>query len=91
MLDDPYNALLELRRDIADALEFVERAGGIASDMATQDDGSPGWKAMGDLCDALAAVSNTLRTITPQEITTAMIDAEKYLDDLADRADGQSY
>lgn len=93
MSDDPYNDLLQLRRLIVDARELITEASrtacGLVGNAADPEDN--GWVAMGSVSYNLDRIYQDLAGVLPPEINKAIDDAEAYLDELADKADGQSY
>jgi hypothetical protein len=80
---------------IRDARESIEaacrEADAIYEEPAFLDDPEMGWPALSSLINELYAVKATLASLPGEEMAEAIEAADKYLDDMADRADGQSY
>lgn len=87
------NDLCELGGRIEDAAEELRRAATLALRLCggDDDDDDSVWPAMATLVDRLDAINKLLTELPGDEIKAAITQAEAYLDDMADRADGISY
>lgn len=87
------NDLCELGGCIADALESLRRAATLV--MRISADGSdpenPGWPAMEELGEQLDAACFLIGELPGDEVGKAIRDANDYIDEMSDRADGVSY
>lgn len=61
-MGDVSNLLLDLKRDLEDAYEFLARAWNTAQELIGDDPerGDPGWPLMGNVIDQIAALQTLL-------------------------------
>jgi hypothetical protein len=87
------NDLCRLGMLLFDATDDIRQAVEIAERLARHDDEHdvPDWPAMASLLDELSSLRDRLALLPGPAIAGAIEQAERILDDLADRADGQSY
>lgn len=87
------NDLCELGGRIEDAADELKRASTVALRLLGDDPDSDDsrWPGMATLVDRLDAINRLLVELPGDEIKAAIKQAEAYLDDMDDRADGISY
>jgi hypothetical protein len=93
-MGDVSNLLLDLKRDLEDADEFLARASSTAQELMGDDpeQDDPGWPLMGNMIDQIAALQTLLRALKRNpELVKSFEEARADLDHLADLADGASY
>jgi hypothetical protein len=93
-MNDVSNLLLDLKRSLDDADEFLARAINTAVELLGDDPerSDPGWPLMGDVIDQCEALQRLLRGVKRnRDLVHNFEEARAHLDHLSDLADGASY